>query len=97
MKNRKKLKEVFVYIIECADDGYFIDCSPYVRLSVFRHQIGEGGKATEQRLPVRLVYTECYRSSELAIERVRQLNQWDQAKLRLLVSGALRNKIQRIA
>ena len=59
----------YVYMVRCADGslytGYALD--PQRRVQV--HNTGKGAKYTRSRLPVELVYTECYETATEAHQR----------------------------
>ena len=86
----------FVYIVRCADrtlyTGYARD--PGAREKM--HNSGRGARYTAGRRPVRLVYSESFRSIGDALRRERQLKRWRRARkealVRLLAEPATRSK-----
>ncbi len=51
------------YIVICGDNTLYCGYSNNVEKRVSDHSRGCGAKYTKTRLPVRLVYTECFNSS----------------------------------
>jgi putative endonuclease len=77
----------FVYILRCADGtlytGYARD--PKQREQV--HNNGRGAKYTVGRRPVRLVYSEAYRSVTQALKREHQLKRWTRTQKGAHIAG----------
>lgn len=46
----------FVYILECADGGYYVGSTRNLEHRLDQHASGRGARYTSGRLPVRLVY-----------------------------------------
>jgi putative endonuclease len=59
----------YVYIAECADGTLYTGYTTDVESRVKTHNDGKGAKYTRSRLPVKIVYTEEYRSKSEAIRR----------------------------
>ena len=75
------------YIVECRDNTLYCGYSNDVKKRVDTHNRGGGGAAkyTKTRLPVRLVYTECFNSKSEAMKREYQIKQLTrQQKLKLI-------------
>ena len=76
-----------VYIVRCADGtlytGYARD--PSARETV--HNQGRGARYTCGRRPVRLVYSEAFRSRSDALKREYEVKRWSRARKEMLVSG----------
>lgn len=75
----------YCYIVRCADDTYYCGYSNDVEKRVSNHNKGRGAKYTKTRLPVRLVYTECFDTKSEAMKREYQIKQLTrQQKLKLI-------------
>jgi putative endonuclease len=75
------------YIVICRDHTLYCGYSNNVEKRVSDHNRGGGGAAkyTKTRLPVRLVYTECFNSKSEAMKREYQIKQLTrQQKLKLI-------------
>ena len=68
----------FVYLLECGDGSLYTGYTNRLARRLAAHQAGKGAKYTRSRLPVRLVYYECYPTKgealrrECAIKRLRR-------------------------
>lgn len=78
-------KRYYTYILRCGDGtlytGYAAD--PIQRERV--HNAGKGAKYTRTRLPVALVYLECFPSRSAAQQREAQIKQLSRTQKLLLV------------
>ena len=79
-------KFLYVYILKCADDSYYVGVTNDVELRVAQHSSGANETSyTNSRLPVELVYVEQYADCNLAIAREKQIKGWTRAKKKALV------------
>ena len=75
----------FVYLLETIDNTLYCGYSNDVEKRVINHNKGRGAKYTKTRLPVRLVYTECFDTKSEAMKREYQIKQLTrQQKLKLI-------------
>ena len=75
----------FVYLLETIDNTLYCGYSNDVEKRVINHNKGRGAKYTKTRLPVRLVYTECFDTKSEAMKREYQIKQLTrQQKLKLM-------------
>ncbi len=81
----------YMYILECADNGYYTGSTINLKRRIKQHQNGEGSNYTRKRLPVKLVYFEEYDRIENAFYREKQIQGWSRAKKKALISN---NKIK---
>ena len=61
--------ENFVYILLCADNTLYTGWTNDLERRLLAHQNGTGAKYTRARLPVSLVYSECFSSKSEAMQR----------------------------
>lgn len=61
------------YIVLCSDDTLYCGYSNNVENRVNVHNKGRGAKYTKYRLPVKLVYTECFDTKSSAMKREYQI------------------------
>jgi len=73
------------YIVECRGGELYCGYSNNVEKRVDAHNKKRGAKYTKTRLPVKLVYTECFDSKSEAMKREYQIKQLTrQQKLKLI-------------
>ena len=73
------------YIVECRGGELYCGYSNNVEKRVDDHNKKRGAKYTKTRLPVKLVYTECFDSKSEAMKREYQIKQLTrQQKLKLI-------------
>jgi len=73
------------YIVECRGGELYCGYSNNVEKRVDAHNKSLGAKYTKTRLPVKLVYTECFDSKSEAMKREYQIKQLTrQQKLKLI-------------
>lgn len=59
----------YVYILQCADKSLYTGWTTDIRKRLAAHNSGKGAKYTKSRLPVKLVYFECFDSKSDALKR----------------------------
>lgn len=63
------MAEHYVYIIKCADDTLYTGYAKDVKARIAKHNSGNGAKYTRNRGPVRLMYSEVYKTKSEALKR----------------------------
>lgn len=81
---------VFIYILRCADDSFYVGHTDDLASRERTHNEGHGGKHTRARRPVQMVYAEEHQSLEQALMRERQVKRWTAEKKLALVAGDVR-------
>ena len=76
-----------MYILQCADDSYYVGSTKNLELRLAQHQEGKGARYTARRLPVKLVYSEEYERVADAFNREKQVQNWSRAKREALIKG----------
>ena len=76
----------YVYILRCSDGSYYTGHTedPEARLSA--HESGRLPGYTQQRRPVKLVFTEEFPTRGEALESERQIKGWSRAKKEVLIA-----------
>ena len=69
------LSKYYVYIVNCNDNTFYCVYSNNVEKRVDVHNKKRGAKYTKTRLPVKLVYTECFDSKSESMKREYQIKQ----------------------
>ncbi|MCR5089145.1 MAG: GIY-YIG nuclease family protein [Oscillospiraceae bacterium] len=59
----------YVYLLRCGDNSLYCGWTNNLERRMKAHRSGKGAKYTRSRLPVELVYTECFESREEALSR----------------------------
>ena len=73
------------YIVICGDNTLYCGYSNNVEKRVDAHNKSLGAKYTKTRLPVRLVYTECFNSKIEAMKREYQIKQLTRQQKLILI------------
>ena len=98
MAGHKKLRSLlesngasiyYVYILRCADDGFYVGSAQDLDARLKAHNEGRGAAYTFKHRPVRLVYSESFDSEDNALTRERQLKRWSHGKKEALIKGDL--------
>ena len=76
-----------MYILQCADDSYYVGSTWNLEKRLWQHNQGLGAKYTARRLPVKLVYSEEFDFIADAYQREKQVQNWSRAKRQALIRG----------
>ena len=76
-----------MYILQCSNGEYYVGSTTDIEKRLNEHQKGRGCAFTKAHLPIKLVYTEEYSTTEQAYKRERQLHGWSRAKKEALIKG----------
>ena len=75
-----------VYILQCADQSYYVGVTNDISTRVHQHNEGENKKAyTFSRRPVKLVFQEHFQDINQAIAFEKQVKGWRRAKKEALI------------
>jgi predicted GIY-YIG superfamily endonuclease len=77
----------FTYVLLCADDSFYIGHTDKLEERISKHNKGQGAKWTACRLPVKLIYTECFQTIEESMRREIKIKKWSRAKKEALATG----------
>jgi putative endonuclease len=78
----------YTYLLRCADGTIYCGYTTDPRRRAAVHNRGKGAKYTRSRLPVELVYQECFATKSEALKREAALKKLTRAeKIRLLGQG----------
>lgn len=79
----------YTYILECADHTLYTGWAVDLNKRIDVHNAGKGAKYTRARLPVKLVYYECFETKQEAMAREYVIKQMSrEKKLELIKSGS---------
>ncbi|MCG3166159.1 MAG: hypothetical protein POELPBGB_01935 [Bacteroidia bacterium] len=80
-------KQLYVYILLCSDNSYYIGVTNDVNERISYHNYGTDVSAyTYDRRPVKLMYVEAFKEFEQAIAREKQLKKWTRRKKEALIN-----------
>ncbi len=74
-----------MYILECADQTFYVGSTNDLIKRFNQHQKGEGANYTMKRLPVKLIYYEEFESVGEAFRREKQIQGWSRQKKMALI------------
>jgi type I site-specific restriction endonuclease len=80
----------YLYILQCADGGFYTGSTKELALRIDQHKNGEGANFTANHLPVKLVYYETFDRIDEAFAREKQIQKWSRAKKIALIQGDLK-------
>jgi putative endonuclease len=82
------MKFLYVYILECADDSFYVGVTNNVGRRFIEHSAGIHEEAyTFRRRPLKLVFCRQFESPMRAIRYEKQLKGWTKAKKVALING----------
>jgi len=70
----------YVYILLCNDNSLYTGFTSDLKQRIKDHNQGRGSKYVRSKLPVRLIYSEEFKSKTKALERERQIKGWKHCK-----------------
>ncbi len=74
----------YIYILECSDDTLYTGYTTDIARRIDQHNRGKGAKYTRGRTPVKLKYSEEFKTKSAAMKReykIKQLKRQDKLKL----------------
>jgi len=78
------MKKHFVYILKCKDNTFYTGYTKNIKERVKVHNSGKGAKYTRSRLPVKLIYSESFKTIKEAYKRelaIKKLSRESKKKL----------------
>ena len=79
-------KKYYVYIVRCSDNTYYTGYTINLKNREAKHNKGEGAKYTKQRRPVKIVYSEKFKTINEALKREAQIKSWPRSKKEELIN-----------
>ncbi len=97
-KHQRKSKKAggYMYILECADESYYVGSTKNLESRIKLHQNGKGANHTKNRLPVKLVYYEKFELVSDAFYREKQVQGWRREKKEALIKN-FNNKLPELS
>ena len=78
----------YTYILRCSDGTYYTGWTNDLQKRLASHNDGTGSKYTRTRLPVELVYSECFETKQEAMRREWEIKQMHRADKQKLIDAA---------
>ncbi|MGM0446364.1 MAG: GIY-YIG nuclease family protein [Bacillota bacterium] len=75
----------YVYIVRCSDDTFYTGYTNDLDRRIQMHNDGQGAKYTKGRRPVKLVYSEKFKSKSKAMKREYEIKQLKRANKLMLI------------
>lgn len=83
----------YVYILECFDKTLYTGWTTNLKSRIDTHNKGKGAKYTRGRLPVKLLYYECFNEKGDALRREHEIKKMTrEKKLKLIFEGEINYK-----
>ena len=74
------MKRYYVYIAKCKDDTLYTGYTVDIKEREAKHNQGEGAKYTRHRRPVKIVYSEEFKTMSEAMKREAEIKSWPRTK-----------------
>ena len=88
IKLGKIMKTMYVYILECSDNSYYIGVSNDAKKRLQEHSTGINRNCyTYLRRPLKLVFSEIFSDPNSAIAFEKKIKGWSRAKKKALIEG----------
>jgi len=82
------MKELFVYILKCSDNSYYVGLANKVNKRFEEHQLGlHVHSNTYSRRPIELIWFNKFNSALEAIECEKKIKGWTRKKKEALING----------
>lgn len=80
-------KKFLTYIARCSDGSLYTGITDDLKDRENRHNLGQGSNYTKQRLPIKIIYFEKFKTRKEAYVREKQLKGWKKEKKERLIQG----------
>ena len=77
----------YVYILKCNNGNYYVGHTDNLEKRLAEHQAGIFVGYTSFRLPVELVFNDCFESRSAAFAAEQKIKKWSRAKKEALING----------
>ena len=76
-----------VYILECEDESLYTGITKDLARRFEEHQAGKGGRYTRSHFPLKVVYSEVFRTHRRAARRESEIKSWSREGKLTLIKG----------
>ncbi len=84
------MKEFFLYILKCNDGSYYTGHTDTIEKRITDHMVGSIPCYTSTRLPVELVFMQCFASRAEVIDMERKIKKQSRKKKEALIEKAIK-------
>jgi len=70
----------YIYILLCRDNSLYTGFTTDIKQRIKEHKEGKGSKYVRSKLPVKLIYSQKYRTKSEALKREMQIKGWKRNK-----------------
>lgn len=77
----------YVYILKCKNGNYYVGHTDNLERRIAQHNAGNFVGYTSFRLPVELVFNDCFDSRSAAFAMEQKIKKWSRAKKEALIKG----------
>ena len=81
------MQDFYLYILKCKDDSYYIGHTDNIEKRISEHETGTYLGYTAKRLPVKVVFVQCFGSRDEAFCAERQIKKWSRKKKEAFIRG----------
>lgn len=78
----------FIYIAQCADNSLYTGYTTDLEAREETHNKGEGAKYTRARLPIKIIYTETFKTKSEAMKREYEIKQLTREQKESLIASS---------
>lgn len=82
----------YTYIVKCSDGTYYTGWTNHLEERIAAHNGGRGAKYTKPRLPVELIYYECFETKSEAMRREAAIKKLSRRQKEALIASVGRDK-----
>ncbi len=70
----------FIYILLCTDGSYYTGATNNLEKRFLEHKSGKGGRYTRSHKPLKLIYSEQFKTKSEALKREIEIKGWSKQK-----------------
>ena len=79
------MKKFYVYLARCKDDTLYTGYTVNLKEREIKHNDGDGAKYTKARLPIKIVYSESFKTKSDAMKREAQIKHLSRIEKQVLI------------
>ncbi|MCB9802731.1 GIY-YIG nuclease family protein [Candidatus Nomurabacteria bacterium] len=83
------MKKYHVYLARCKDNSLYTGYTVNLKDREAKHNVGEGAKYTKARRPVKIIYSEEFKTISEAMQREAEIKTWTKAQKEKLLKNLL--------
>lgn len=79
--------DFYVYILKCNDRSYYVGHTDNIEQRISAHRLKQYHCYTSTRLPIEVVFIQCFATRDEAFHAERQIKKWSRQKKEALIEG----------